>query len=175
MRRVLGWDNEITLLSSQCIGFLASYPFVVVLTCVRGAGAQNIWGCISHIVREHGLLALWTGILPWIASKIIPLVLSELIDNTFEKLNEHILAKQASNTNSTVMIHTLPLVNSLVKAVVCVGVACPFEAIAFKKHAFRFTSKSIPWQYTGLRSIMKLYCGYTVDCVSYLVERVVAV
>lgn len=134
---------------------------MVALTCIRSAGSQTIWGCLSHIIREHGFLALWTGILPWTASKIAPLLLSEVVDNIFEKLSER--------AKSSLVVQTVSLANIIVKCAVCVGAACPFEVITFKRHAHLLASSTIPWRGTGWRSAANLYRGYLVDCVNFFV------
>lgn len=165
LKGVLGVDSELDMLAADCIGFFVSYPFIVALSCLRGGVAHNIWGCIGHILHNHGFFALWTGVFPWMASKIVPLLLSEIMDSTMEKLNEH-TEQNGTNRFSTLLAHTF----SLVKCIVCVGVACPFEVIAFNRHTRLLTNEgAMRLGFTYFRRSMKyLYRGYLVDCAHFL-------
>lgn len=176
IKNLLGVDNEITLVTAQCVELIASYPFVVALTCLRGNLATSLWDCFAQIIHKHGFLALWSGIFPWMASKIVPLVLSEIVDNALERINEqhqHEIERTKTSKFSTFLTRTFSFAAPLIKCAVYVGAACPFEVIAFKRHAQLLASAKLlttpAWSFTHISS---LYSGYLVDCAYYFAKLV---
>jgi hypothetical protein len=151
----------------EYIGISAFYPLLVATTCLRTGLSRGILSSFKHITHSHGVLALWTGIAPWILSGILfqgtLYIMDEVLDLIYARINP---SHHSNPTAPTAKDIAFSLASIVTKCVACVAITSPLEAITYQSQTQLFVATSSK----VLNSKRALFGGFVSDCLYYLLK-----